>query len=250
MPIKVSIIMPCYNSRQTIEDAINSVLAQTYTNWELLIVDDSSTDTSFELTTSIAKVDPRVTVYQMPENSGGPSQPRNYAISKAKGEIICFLDSDDIWYADKLDKQITFMTAKNIDFCYSAYNIKEDAIRELQCYKPQKQTNYAEMLKRNSIGCLTVALRKRCLKSVFFKDIRHEDYDFWLQILSKNIVTAYCCSEKPLAEYRVSDNSRSSNKLRLLKDQWHIFFVERNLSFFTCIGVYCRFLFNYLLKYR
>lgn len=247
--MKVSIIMPSYNSSSTIVESVKSVLAQTYCNWELIIVDDCSTDDTYELIQSFLS-DKRITCYRLERNSGAPSSPRNLGIDKSNGDVICFLDSDDIWYPEKLEAQITYMEDNKLDFTYSTYDIYNIANSTQLTYHPLPFTNYRLSLIKNVIGCLTVAVRRTCLSDARFKHIGTEDYEFWLRILKEKNITAHCCSDRALAQYRVYENSRSSGKLKLIKEHWNIFYNEQRFNVFLASFVFLKFLFNYFLKYK
>ena len=130
----VSIIMPNYNSEKYIEATINSVLAQTYHNWELLFVDDCSSDASLELVKAFQ--DERIRIFSMKKN-GGAALARNKAIEEAKGRWIAFLDSDDLWIPEKLEKQITYMQNNGVSFSYTDYEVIDENNTIISTFKPQ-----------------------------------------------------------------------------------------------------------------
>uniref|UniRef100_UPI001918BCDA glycosyltransferase family 2 protein n=1 Tax=Exiguobacterium chiriqhucha TaxID=1385984 RepID=UPI001918BCDA len=143
----VSIIMPAYNCVEHIDETIKSVKNQTYKNWELIVVDDCSTDNTVELLEDLAKNDSRITLTKSSENSGAAAA-RNKGIEIAQGEFIAFLDSDDIWFANKLDLQITAMVDKNIEFCCTGYNKIDEKGKDLkQKIIPAIYSDYKELLK-------------------------------------------------------------------------------------------------------
>lgn len=217
----VSVVMPAYNAKN-IEESIQSVLEQSYSNYELLIIDDCSTDNTIDRIEGFK--DERIMLTRLKKN-GGVANARNLAIKKAKGTYIAFLDADDIWYPKKLEKQISFMEKKEVLFSYSGYrpfqivnsNKKIGKIR-----KTRHSESFESMLKKNGIGCLTVIINSAILKKYEMKQIGHEDYVLWLDILLNENIIAHNTGEV-LAEYRVDSNSLSGNKLKAAKWQWLIY---------------------------
>ncbi|MCQ2326180.1 MAG: glycosyltransferase [Bacteroidales bacterium] len=217
----ISIITPCYNAERFIVDTIESVLSQTYTNWEMLIVDDCSTDKSAEIIKSYEQKDNRIHYYKTEKGSGSPSKPRNIGIDNAKGEYIAFLDSDDMWLTDKLEKQYNYMKRNNVEFVYSNYEkIDYKGTRSNRLVYTRKKTGYKDMLKLNSVPCLTSMLSRNLVGDKRFKKILNEDFEFWLQILKTGVV-AYNINEVT-SLYRELENSRSSSKLIVIKSRWNI----------------------------
>ena len=152
----VSIIMPAYNSARFIGEAINSVLAQTYTNWELLIVDDCSKDSTAEIVAAFS--DPRIH-YQRNVNNMGAAETRNQALKRAQGRYIAFLDSDDLWEPEKLEKQIAFMEKNGYAFTFSDYRImKENGTWTGKILHMPASLSYHQYLRNTAIGCLTVVI--------------------------------------------------------------------------------------------
>ena len=150
----VSIIMPNYNSEKYIKETIESVLAQTYQNWELIIVDDCSLDNSLELAKSFR--DERIKIFSMSKN-GGAAIARNKAIKEAQGKWIAFLDSDDLWITEKLEKQIAYMSNNDISFSYTDYDVIDESNNFITVFIPKFDScTYEDILKHNHMGCLTV----------------------------------------------------------------------------------------------
>lgn len=239
----VSIITPTYNSGRYISETIQSIQAQTYTNWELLITDDCSDDQTVDIIMSFQKNDSRIKLFSLEINSGpGPS--RNNSIRMAKGKYIAFLDSDDKWSEFKLEKQITFMQKNNYIFTFTNY-FKIDSkgtIIKSENNTPLK-VNYIDCLLGNRIGCLTVVLDVSKLGKIYMEDLpRRQDYLLWLKILKK-IDYAYSINEK-LAFYRVHNKSISSKKMRLVLDHWHIYRDLENHS--TSRSIW--YLVNYIIR--
>jgi teichuronic acid biosynthesis glycosyltransferase TuaG len=230
----VSIIMPSYNSSLTILHAIESILAQSYKKWELLVVDDCSTDNTLEIIRSIT--DPRINCYRLSTNSGSPAKPRNFALELACGDYIAFLDSDDCWEGDKLDKQIAFMDKNHVMFTCTAYNIVDVNGKLISSYCPPDKVSYDQLLSNNSIGCLTAVVRADLMGDFKFPVCGHEDFALWLKLIKKS-KHVYGLNEK-LAYYRKLGNSVSSDKGKLIAFYWNIYRREENFgvlkSLFLC----------------
>lgn len=242
----VSIITPLYNSEKYIAETIESVLAQTYSNWEMIIVDDCSKDNSTKIVEEYQKKDRRIKLYRNEINKG-VSYTRNRAIDLSQGKYIAFLDSDDLWKKEKLEKQIKFMEEKNVVLSYTAYEkINEDGSKRGEVRVPDK-LDYEELLKNCLIGFLTPIYRKEELKDFKFINSKAEDYIFWLSIL-KRINYAYGLNEI-LASYRVLNNSRSSNKIDIVKFHWKIYRKIEKLSLQRSIYYYLIYIKRGLKRY-
>ncbi|ELY2668320.1 glycosyltransferase family 2 protein [Cronobacter sakazakii] len=217
----VSIIMPSWNSELTIADSINSIIRQTYTNWELIITDDCSSDGTIRLLKEFANEEPRIKLFFNDKNSGAGIS-RNNCIKNAKGRFIAFLDSDDMWHPEKLSRQVAFMLNNNYALTYTAYkkiNQKGNVIGHIN---PPARVNYSELLKSNVIGCLTAIYDAQKLGKVYMPEIRkRQDMALWLKILEK-IDYAWCLPEE-LAFYREGHESLSSNKIKILSSQWSFY---------------------------
>jgi teichuronic acid biosynthesis glycosyltransferase TuaG len=244
---KVSIIMPAFNNEEYISHSINSVINQSFSNWELIIVDDRSTDNTYDVANKFAKLDNRIKVLQTDINSGSPALPRNIAIEKSTGTFLAFLDSDDVWLVDKLKIQLDFMNRNCIDFSYCAFEVIDINSKLLSFYKPNLDiVSYRDLLVNNVIGCLTVVVRKKLvLKS--FKNIGHEDFAFWLDILKVGN-KAFLCSNKPLAQYRLVNSSRSSNKFNAFICLFNLYKDVEGYGFANSLILTVKFLIN--LYYR
>lgn len=244
----VSIIMPNYNCAKYLKDTIDSVLAQTYTNWELLFVDDCSTDDSVSMIQSFH--DDRIKVFQSKQN-GGAAIARNYAIEAARGRWIAFLDSDDLWHPQKLEKQLEYMIQQDVSFCFTGYEVLGDDNKLISTYNPSNdQYDYKDILKHNHIGCLTVIYDSQKIGKVLMPTdaIKREDHACWLAILKQEI-SAYCLHEC-LAQYKVHSNSVSSSKLKMVKYQWNVYKKVEKLSFFKSVYYMAHWAILGVLKYR
>lgn len=216
----VSIVTPCYNSEKYIEETIQSVINQTYTNWEMIICDDCSSDNTTDIIKSYINIDGRIKLIRTTRPSGAPAIPRNLCIDTAQGEYIAFLDSDDIWMPNKLHEQIMFMQNSNLDFVYSNCIKISSSGNYNGKIVVRSKVNYAEILKSCEITSPTVVLSRKIIGNTRFINTHNEDYIFWIEILKKGI-TAYNTGSF-LAKYRIVKNSRSSNKLRMAKYHWDI----------------------------
>lgn len=234
----VSIITPLYNSELYIERTIQSVLDQTYENWELLIIDDCSTDGGYLLVEELTKKDSRIKLFKNEKNSGAGIT-RNNGISKAKGKYIAFLDSDDQWLPEKLKVQVHFMEVNNIDFSFTNYQqIDENGSLLKVIDNNIEKVDYYDMLKSNWIGCLTVMYNAESLGKNYMHVIRkRQDYTLWLKLLKKTDY-AYCLPEV-LAIYTVRNESISSNKSDLIKYNWRVLREIEGLSFLKSIYYLC-----------
>jgi glycosyltransferase involved in cell wall biosynthesis len=227
----VSIITPNYNSEKFISETIKSVLNQTYKNWEMIIVDDVSTDKSIDIITSFCKQDTRIQLQQLPENLGA-AVARNKAISLAKGNFVAFLDSDDLWLPKKLELQLDFMLKNNYSLSYTSYEvINEEGNLTNKIIKSKDKLDYNRMLYSNEIGCLTAIYNKDILGEIFMPEIRkRQDYGLWLKIL-KSEKYAFGL-DTVLAQYRDRSQSISNNKVEMLKWNWNLYKNVENLSYF------------------
>jgi len=218
----VSIITPSYKSAKFISQTIESVLAQTYENWEMIIVDDMSPDNSNEIIEEYIKKDSRIKLIKLEKNSG-PAVARNKAIKKAQGRYIAFLDADDLWMPDKLEKQIDSMQKNNYELTYTNYETMSEDGKKLKniIISPNKLT-YKELLKSNKIGCLSAIYDTKRIGKIYMPLIKkRQDFGLWLRVLKK-VKYAYNVNEV-LGVYRIMSNSVSSNKIDLLKYNYSLF---------------------------
>ncbi len=215
----ISIITPVYNSAAFIGDTIESVLNQTYTNWEMILVDDVSTDDSVAVIKSFD--DDRIKLIQLEKNSG-PAVARNTAILKAKGRYIAFLDSDDLWLPEKLEKQLAFIQQKNCAVVHSAYEIMDAAGNHTgKIISAPETLTYNQLLNYNYIGCLTGMYDTEKTGKVLMPDIsKRQDYGLWLAILRQGYIA--CFQHEVLALYRTGRVSVSSNKAATASYNWKI----------------------------
>lgn len=234
----VSIIMPSYNSQDTIGDSIKSVIQQSYTNWELIVTDDFSTDSSRCVVESFSAKDKRIKLFSLKKNSGA-AKARNNSIRHSSGRYIAFLDADDLWLEGKLELQIASMNEYNFSVCYSSY-IRFNDSGDQSNIKAKSFLTFDDMLSANYIGNLTGVYDASKLGKFYQNDIGHEDYDMWLRILKKSNALGISA---PLAKYRVSSDSLSSNIFKGFI--WHYSILKSNTDENT-IKIFMRML-SYLL---
>jgi glycosyltransferase involved in cell wall biosynthesis len=232
----VSIITPCYNSADYIAQTIESVLAQTYQDWEMIIVDDGSTDTSVGIIKEYLLRDVRLLLLHQ-ENAGSASA-RNNGIRHARGQYIALLDSDDIWETNFLKSQIDFLKEKNAILVYASYKRINEKSEE--CLKPlmaRPSVTYKQMLLTNYIGCLTGLYDRIRYGKIYLREelkSLRDDYAYWLDII-KLAGIAYGNPEI-LAQYRVIESSTTGRKQKLIKAQFYFYRKYLGLGCFRSIA--------------
>ena len=243
----VSIITPSYNSEKFIKTCVESVIAQTYINWEMIIVDDASQDASKEKIILLSHNEPRIKTIFLDKNIGA-AQARNIAIRQAKGQYIAFLDSDDLWESQKLEKQVSFMSKHKIGFSFTTYQlISEDGLHDLNIIKAPSKVTYPSYLKNTIIGCLTVVIDREKIGDFEMPDIRSShDMALWLQIM-RGGVAAYGLDEN-LAKYRVVSSSNTGDKIKAAKDVWKVYRELEKLSFLYSFWCFVNYVFFAIKK--
>ena len=221
MPPAVSVITAAHDAEATLAAAIGSVRAQTDPDWEMLIVDDASTDGTKELAAAWAARDPRIGVIARAEN-GGAAAARNEGIRAARGRFIAFLDADDRWRPEKLARQRAFMDARGAALSFTAYRREDGAGRDLGLVRVPAAVDYATLLKGNVIGCLTAVYDTRHFGKVEMPPLRkRQDYGLWLKLLRAGGVAHGL--DEVLADYRVAPRSLSGNKLAAARGTWRLY---------------------------
>jgi glycosyltransferase involved in cell wall biosynthesis len=238
-----SIVMPAFNSGRTIIASIESVLAQTHRNFELIIINDCSNDATTDILNSYY-FDNRIKVIHNDINMGVAAS-RNKGIISAKGDYICFLDSDDIWYANKLERQLLFFKKGYRVIC-SNYDVIDEDSRLIGQRNCPEIITYKDMLRSNFIGNLTGCYSTSYFGKVFQEKIGHEDYVMWLQLLQQ-CESAYCIQDR-LAAYRLSKKSVSSNKLKVIKWQWYIYRRVLGIDFLLSSYYFVNYIFHAIKK--
>jgi len=243
----VSIVMPVFNAERFLSSAIESVMAQSYINWELILVDDCSTDRSYELAQKYEKTDSRIISMRLKRNFG-TANARNKAVEMANGKYIAFIDSDDIWSHEKLEKQLQFMKNRKLVFTFSSYYVINEAGARTSYFDVPSRVSYSDLLHTNSVGNLTAIYDAEFFGKVPFVKKRYEDYILWLNLLRKIPYT--CAQEEYLAEYRKYDSSYSSNKFKGLVWQWNIYRGIEKINFFKSVYYLICYAFHGLFKYK
>lgn len=243
----VSIITPSYNSSKFIEECIESVLSQSYSEWEMIIVDDYSNDKSKDIISEFSAKDGRIKPIFLEKNVGA-AEARNVAIRQAKGKYIAFLDSDDLWKNNKLEKQLSFMNDKNIAFSFTSYQpISENGIDKYSVIKVPNQIDYHSYLKNTIIGCLTVIIDKEKTGEFQMPNIRSShDMALWLLIMKRGF-TAYGLKEN-LAYYRIVSTSNTSKKWKAAKEVWDVYRKVERLNIVYSAICFVGYVFNALKK--
>lgn len=246
----ISIVIANFNSEKYIKETLDSILAQTYTNFEVLIIDDVSTDNSLDIIHDYQKKDVRIKLFKLKQNSG-PAIARNLGIKNAKGNFLTFIDSDDLWDKIFLETSINFMEINKYSFIFSSYRRTDENLNKLyDDYIVPEKVNYTDLLKSNRISCLTAFMDISSIGKMYMDETfkSHEDYSLWLNILKK-VDYAYGIQEV-LATYRIRNSSISRNKFRMLKTQWKFLRKVEKLSIFKTIYYYFHYIYNGLKKYR
>lgn len=245
----ISIIMPCYNDEKWIKETIDSVLAQSYPYWELIITDDASNDNTVNYIKDKQKKDARIKLYVSNKNQGA-AKARNNSLSYAKGRYIAYLDSDDLWVKCKLEHQIEFMKKNNIAMCYTDYDIINQYAEYRKTIHVPQLVTYDSFLKgpitcTHSIMFDTEMFDKKLL---IMPDIRRgQDAATWLQVL-KSGITGYALSES-LAKYRRHEGSLSNNKFKALKRTWYLYREVEHLPWAYACFCFISYVINAIKKY-
>jgi len=242
----VSIITPSFNSEKFIAETIQSVRNQTYQNWEMIIVDDCSTDQTVSIIQEIANEDKRIKLFQLEKNSG-TGVARNTALNKTSGKFIAFLDSDDLWKSLKLEKQINFLIDNNLPFTFSFYDcINEEGEPMNKRVEAPKTLFYNQLFFCNYVGNLTGIYDADYFDKIEISSGRkRQDWTLWLTILQK------MKSAKPIPEslafYRIRNNSLSASKVDLLKHNFAVYRSFHGFNYVTSLFIMIGFLFTQLI---
>ncbi len=226
MKDRVSVIMPAYNSEDYIGEAITSVLEQSYSNLEILVTDDASTDHTAEVVRGLSRQDNRVHLFRNRRNRGAAAS-RNRSLEQALGRYLAFLDADDIWLPGKLEAQIPFMSARDAAFSFTGYAIYDGNGQfrdQIIGASGPDCVDYAALLRKEcTIGCSTVILDRAKLGHMRMIDIRTgQDYALWLHLLRTRNISAHNLKQC-FSGYRILPNSVSRNKIDMVKRQWRIY---------------------------
>ncbi len=240
----VSIIIPSYNSEAFIAATITSVINQTHKNWELIIVDDASTDCTCSIVSGFSEKNQRVKLIKQQKNVGAGVS-RNVGIKAAKGSYIAFLDSDDVWQPNKLATQLAYMDSQNAAICFSSYELINEKGEPLhKIVEALPKLSYNKQLKCNYIGNLTGIYKVDKLGKIYMPEIKkRQDWVMWLNAIKKGGDAVGV--KKPLAYYRVRKGSISSNKMDLVKHNFNVYRKVLGFSFIKSIRYLLVFLYEY-----
>lgn len=241
----ISIVVPVYNAERFLEDTIQTVQKQTYKNWELIFVNDCSTDNSVNIIKKHQKKDKRIRLIENEKNSGA-ALTRNRGIEEANGTYLCFLDADDLWDEEKLEKQLKFMEEKKCAFSFTGYEfaLEDGTPNGKKVFIPESIT-YKQALKNTTIWTSTVMLDITLLtkKDIYMPNVkRGQDTATWWKILKK-IECAYGLNEL-LSFYRRTSESLSANKLTALKRTWNLYRNVEQLNLIKSCYNFCWYCFN------
>ncbi len=231
----VSIITPVYNGEKYISETIESVIKQTYLDWEMIVVDDGSKDGSAAIVRRYAEKESRITLLQQP--NGGSASARNNGIRYANGQYIALLDSDDLWDPDFLKSQLALMKEKNTICVHGSYKrINENSEEILKALKAKKEVTYKQMQMTNHIACLTGLYDTSKFGKIYLKEelrsIR-DDYAYWLDVVK--LAGVSYGNQDVLASYRVISSSTTGKKKKLIRAQFYFYYHYQRLGLFKSI---------------
>lgn len=242
----VSVIMPTYNCENFLYESIESVLVQSFKNWELIVVDDASSDRSLQIARSFA-LDTRVQIISM-RNNCGSGVARNCGINMAKGKYIAFLDSDDIYSTKKLEHQIQFMESKQLAISCTDFYVCDEGGHSLYTRSMgQESFNYIDVLTANPIGCSTVMIDRTRIAEIRFPGWRNrQDWGLWLTITKSGHLVH--CFQECLTGYRIRRGSVSSNKMVAAWNNWQILRMYEKLDYITAINCFVQYVLLSVLR--
>lgn len=243
----VSIIVPAYNAEITIIDTINSVVAQSHKEWEMLIADDCSKDNTRAVVTEWAGRDPRIRLLALPKNAG-PALARNACLAQAKGDWLAFLDSDDFWLPEKLERSIAFAREKSAALVFTDFRrISPDGASIGRLIKVPASLNYAQLLGNTAIATSTVVINAKMVGNLQVEDAYYDDFVRWLLVLKRGH-KAFGLNED-LMRYRVMKGSVSNNKWRSARKVWFTLRHIEKLDIFRSAWFFSRYAANAVMKY-
>lgn len=243
----ISVVMPAYNAENTVKSAVESVLCQSFSDFELIIINDCSTDGTADILRDLAQRDTRIVIIENERNSG-VSYSRNAGVARAAGEWIAFLDSDDMWREDKLELQLRAL--EKHPECIVSYTASSFIDSEGNPYDyvmpAEEKTVYSTLLKKNLMSCSSVIIRSSVMKELKMPgDEMHEDYYTWLTVLRDG---GYACGvNEPLLIYRLSRNSKSSSRVKSAKMSYNTYRAA-GYSAAAALFLVCRYFFHSVTK--
>lgn len=248
---KVSIITPCFNAEDYLLETYECIKNQTHSNWEWIIFDDCSSDSSYSILQNIAATDPRVKPFKNKVNSGA-AVTRNNCLNKASGEYLAFLDSDDIWIPHKLEKQVKFIKTKDADFIYSNYEMVDAKGKFIKKMQTPEQVTASSLLKYNPFATSSVFIKRSAIELKNIRFLEHlrkrQDYLFWYDAIKLN--TPAIRMNDYLSKYRqVGSNSLSSNKKKMAIIQWQLYRNEFKLNLISSFYYFIHYAIHGVKKY-
>lgn len=243
----VSIITPTYNCEEFLCETVNSVLKQTYFNWELILIDDCSTDNTREIINNYTAQDSRIKKIFLTENSGA-GVARNYGLEEVQGRYIAFLDSDDVWLENKLDRQLKLMQEKEAPISFTGYTIMDEKLNKINAeIRVPVSIDLFEYLKTTIIGMSTSMIDKNIVGDFRLNKIRsRQDGILWIELLKRGH-KAYGLNEQ-LVKYRYRNNSVSANKFKAISKVWYIYRAYAKLNFIQTLYFFFFYIYNNLKR--
>lgn len=244
----VSVIMPAYNAERFLEEAVRSVMNQTFQDWELLILDDCATDGTYALAERLAAEDDRITLYKNEQNMG-VARTRNRGFDLCRGQYVALLDSDDVWHPQKLEKQVLLAKQTSADVIYCSYGmIDEQGKKKCEDFIVPEQTDLENSLVRSVISCSTALLSREIVQKYRFRsEYYHEDLVLWLEILRDGYRARGVT--QVMAQYRILNAARSSDKLRCAVERWPVYRRFMGYSVLNSVALIARYGIFALWKY-
>lgn len=243
----ISIITPAYNAEKTIVKTIQSVLDQSYKNWELIIIDDGSQDETRNIVSKLSVDDSRIVLFT--QKNSGPAIARQKGLDNSKGRFIAFLDSDDLWLPEKLEKQITFMIKNNIIFSYTSFRrVHPDNLSFGHKILIPPQLSYRQLLGNTAIATSTVIVDKSKSGQLKMENCYCDDFVLWLSILKRGILAHGL--DEDLMRYRVLSNSWSRNKWKNAREVWLTYRNIEKMKLFDSFLCFTKYSFNAAMKYK
>ena len=234
----VSVVIPVHNAEKFIADTVASVKSQSYENWEIILVDDSSSDNSYAVMQELAREE-RIRIFKNDQESGAAGA-RNCGVEKARGRFLCFLDADDIWFPEKLEVQVKFMHDKCCAFSFTGYEFAtSDGVGVAKIVTVPPAITYRQALKNTTIFTSTVMfdMTKVTRELIHMPNVPSEDSATWWQVLKSGIVGRGI--RQPMTLYRRSEGTLSSNKLLAIKRVWNLYRNVEHLNIFYSIYCFC-----------
>lgn len=245
----ISVIMPAWNAEKYIRESIDSVVNQSFSDWELIVIDDCGDDSTVEIVNDYARNDSRIKLLHTPSNQG-VAKARNLGVSAAAGDWVAFLDSDDLWAPEKLELQSRRIAETDAQIIYSSYDFIDSEGKPFgQPFLVPETTNWNEMLGCNYVGCSTALIPTVLAKAHPFNcDFYHEDYLLWMQLLATDVKAAGC--KEVLMHYRVSNESRSFDKRNAAKQRWDIYRKGLGLGLMQSTIAFVKYAITGVMKHR